>query len=460
MIKIKFPLDRFFLLRSIVIIIVLSAILFVGLKALSSNSLAATDLSKIKHVIIIMQENRSFDHYFGTYPGADGLANVPPGTCVKNLATGHCDKPFLTTTDRNSGGAHNSSAFNTDYDKGKMDGYLITHCPVGAKNADCLADTTDVMSYHDRTTLGNYWAYADNFVLQDHMFEPVKSASTGDHLALVSLWSASCTSTVDPMSCKTEINNPPSEIQMPWTDITYLLHKNNISWNYYLDDGLTPSCGDDEINQVAGSVVIDTTGDQPCTTQKNSIGGGWNPLPSFLDVRQNKQVGNVQPISNFFTSLTNGQLANVVWIVPNLNDSEHPPALVSTGQSYVTRIVNAIMASPVWSNSAIFIGWDDWGGFYDHSVPTKLDAAGYGIRVPGLLISPYAKKGYIDHQVLSHDAYTKFIEDVFLSSQRLDPKNDGRPDSRPFVREKNPVLGDLSQEFDFTQAPREPVILP
>ena len=150
----------------------------------------------------------------------------------------------------------------------------------------------------------------------------------------------------------------------------------------------------------------------------------------------------------------------VSWIIPNGADGEHPTALVSRGQAYVTNLVNAIMQSPEWDSTVIFLSWDDWGGFYDHVVPSMADQNGYGIRVPGIVISPYAKQGYIDHQNLSFDAYLKFIEDLFLNGQRLDPKNDGRPDSRPDVRENSPILGDLMQDFDFSQAPRGPLILP
>jgi len=121
--------------------------------------------------------------------------------------------------------------------------------------------------------------------------------------------------------------------------------------------------------------------------------------------------------------------------------------------------VNAVMQGPDWGSSAIFLSWDDWGGFYDHVAPPVVDQMGYGLRVPGIVISPYAKKGTIDHQVLSHDAYVKFIEDVFLSSQRLDPQTDGRPDARPTVREAVSTLGDLTQDFDFTQAPLPTLVL-
>jgi phospholipase C len=126
----------------------------------------------------------------------------------------------------------------------------------------------------------------------------------------------------------------------------------------------------------------------------------------------------------------------------------------------VTTLINAVMNGPDWDSSAIFLSWDDWGGFFDHVLPPTVDENGYGLRVPGITVSPYAKSGYIDHQVLSFDAYLKFIEDDFLDSQRLDPKTDGRPDPRPTVRENVPILGDLTKEFDFDQSPRAPTPLP
>ena len=176
-----------------------------------------------------------------------------------------------------------------------------------------------------------------------------------------------------------------------------------------------------------------------------------------------KGLEDIQSLSNFYSAVQNTSecgLPNVSWITPNSKVSEHPPALVSTGQAYVTTLVNSIMRSPCWDSTAIFLSWDDWGGFYDHVVLPVIDGNGYGFRVPGLVISPYAKAGYVDHQQLSHDAYLKFIEDDFMGGLRLNPATDGRPDSRPDVREEAPGLGNLESDFDFCQSPRPPLILP
>jgi len=238
----------------------------------------------------------------------------------------------------------------------------------------------------------------------------------------------------------------PKAPDYAWTDLTYLLHRNNVSWKYYVAEGTQPDCQDDQAT---------------CTPQAQRAGTPeiWNPLPWFDTVKQDKQLGNIQTLDRFYADAKAGKLPAVSWVVPNGQNSEHPPALVSTGQAYVTELVNSIMQSTDWTSTAIFLSWDDWGGFYDHVVPPRIDANGYGLRVPGIVISPYAKRDFIDHQTLSFDAYVKFIEDDFLGGQRIDPKTDGRPDPRPTVREDVSQLGDLSQAFDFTQPARKPMLL-
>jgi phospholipase C len=314
------------------------------------------------------------------------------------------------------------------------------------------------MGYHDDREIPNYWAYARDFVLQDQMFEPNASWSLPAHLLAVSGWSATCTVKGDPMSC---VGAPDLPARPPdfkgnlkhtipdyaWTDLTYLLHQHGVSWRYYVFKGTEPDCEDD------AAIVC------KAIPQDAKTPGIWNPLPWFDTVREDWQLGNITSLRNLFKSAREGTLPAVSWVVPTRNVSEHPPGLVSVGQAYVTTVVNAIMRSPDWSSTAIFLVWDDWGGFYDHVVPPKIDLNSYGLRVPAIVISPYARRGYIDHQTLSFDAYLKFIEDDFLGGERLDPKTDGRPDPRPFVREDVPILGDLVQDFDFTQKPRPPLLL-
>jgi phospholipase C len=177
-------------------------------------------------------------------------------------------------------------------------------------------------------------------------------------------------------------------------------------------------------------------------------------------VQQDGQVGNIQLVANFLAAARDGTLPAVSWVIPNGHVSEHPLAFISVGQRFVTTLINALMEGPGWDSTAIFLTWYDWGGFYDHVVPPVVDENGYALRVPGLVISPYARRHYLDHQVLSFDAYLKFIEDVFLGGQRPDPATDTRPDPRPDVRENAPQLGNLVGDFRFRRAPRHPFLLP
>jgi phospholipase C len=429
-----------------------------------------TGIHKIKHVIVIMQENRSFDEFFGTYPGAEGIPmkNGVPAVCVPS-PTGGCVRPFHSTADVNGGGPHGLKNAIADIGGGKMNGFLHQRALAAkackfAQDPQCAPGSSrDVMGYHTAAELPNYWAYAKNFVLTDHMFEAVKSWSLPDHLYMVSAWSAKCRNR-SPASCVNNIGGPDkgkqiglavhqelttgaTSIDMAWTDITWLLYKDHVSWRYYVQDGTQPDCAND--SALACSPI----------QQRASTPGIWNPLPLFEDVQQDHQIPNIQNVSHFFAAARAGTLPSVSWITPSQMDSDHPPASIHQGQAYVTALINAIMKSPDWKSTAIFLTWDDWGGFYDNVVPPQIDHNGYGLRVPGLVISPYAKRGYIDHQTLSSDAFLKFIEEDFLGGRALNPKTDGRPDPRPDVRELAPQLGSLVSDFNFSQPPRPPLLL-
>ena len=420
-----------------------------------------TGIHKIQHVIVIMQENRSFDHYFGTYPGADGIptSNGKFTVCVPSPGGG-CVTPFHLAGVVNEGGPHGASDATADINGGRMDGFIQQAGGARKGCADTQAPSCgagpDVMGYHDAREIPNYWTYAQNYVLQDHMFQPNASWSLPQHLFMVSEWSAHCQNS-DPVSCVNDLQNPgtpPTPQSGPgaphpdyaWTDLTYMLHNAGVSWNYFVEGGTQPDCASD-------------AADCAPVKQNAHTPGIWNPLPWFDTVKQDGQLGNVTDVTNYFADAQKGTLPAVSWITPAQKDSEHPRASVSDGQAWVTRLVNTAMQGPDWSSTAIFLGWDDWGGFYDHVQPPVVDANGYGLRVPGLVISPYAKTGYIDHQTLSQDAYVKFIEDDFLGGMRLDPHTDGRPDPRPDVRENASVLGNLVSDFDFTRAPSPPMVL-
>jgi phospholipase C len=433
-----------------------------------STSGSPSGSAKIQHVIVIMQENRSFDNYFGTYPGADGIPmqNGVPAVCNTDPMTGSCVAPYHDTRLTSMyGGPHTSHAAAIDIGGGKMDGFMkafrasaTTTCQ-GTDNPACVQPVNpEVMGYHTAAEIPNYWTYAQNFVLQDHMFEPTTSWSLPSHLFMVSEWSAvcatagvasSCSSAGDDVQCLQFCADSPPKGPTPdyaWTDLTYLLHKANVSWSYFVAPGSEPDCAD-------GSTSC------PAKPQSALTPEIWNPLPLFDTVKQDGELGNVRPVSDFMTEAGNGTLPSVSWVVPSQAESDHPPAYLTAGQAYVTRLINAVMRSPQWNSTAIFLSWDDWGGFYDHVAPPTVDGAGYGLRVPGLVISPYAKQGYIDHQTLSFDAYVKFIEDLFLGGARINPATDGRPDPRPNVRENQPALGNLMSDFDFSQPPIPPILL-
>jgi phospholipase C len=444
-----------------------------SISASAGPSTQAAGLSRLEqarlhldHLIFIVQENRSFDHYFGTYPGADGIPMTPDGKpkpCIPDPILGHCVRPYHSSNQLAEGGPHAQRHSIADVDGGNMDGFvqMAVDSPLycadhrdDPKCADYLGPQgqPDVMSYHTRKDIPNYWAYADHFVLQDHMFAPADSWTLPSHLFLVSAWAASCTHARDPMSCSSnleladEATVQRAHTDTPiwaWTDITYLLHESGVSWSYYVGD--------------------DTCLFDPCSSDKSGrrTVAQQNPLPWFTTVRDNGQVGNVTGHSEYYAAAADGTLPSVSWVMPYSGAGEHPHSgePIWKGMRHVTSIINAAMNGPDWDSTAIFLTWDDWGGFYDHVEPPRVDVNGYGIRVPGLLISPWAKGGTIDAQTLSFDAYLKLIEDLFLDSARLDPATMSRPDSRPTVREDVGILGDLLREFDFTQEPLPPLVL-
>lgn len=455
-----------------------------------STSLAGTSSTPIQHVIIIVQENRSFDSYFGLFPGADG---IPAGACVPVTPlhprtssagrTAACIAPFHDVHDFNTGGPHSQLAGQMDIDDGikttPMDGFvdeqnyaqqqycLKTPKAYGCADGGTGASRHDIMGYHTQDEIPNYWAYAKNFVLQDRLFEGVRSWSGPSHLDLVSEWAASCSNTSAVSTCQTGEVYAHEQLKYPWVNLFQLLDAHSVTWKYYLGSGNEPDCDDE-------TLTCDPTPQLP------TVPSYWNPTPGFASVHaQGKAYVSAHnpPVDQFLVDIKNNTLPQVSWIVPSLDVSEHPQnSGVDAGMEYVTSLVNAVMQSPYWQNTAIYITWDDWGGFYDHVVPPNVDMnssntpiQGFGLRVPGLLVSAWAKPGYIDHQLLSLDNYAILFENLFMNGARLDPTALGEPDSRPTIRDEitsvtfpngsSEPVGDLMNEFDFTQTPLKPLVL-
>jgi len=426
-------------------------------------------IRNLDHLIFIVQENRSFDHYFGTFPGANGIPRKPDGSfkpCIPDPEAGICRKPFHDPGLFDAGGAHSERASHMDVNGGKMDGFIraqqelysicgskpdLYQCRRAAREAD---DRPDVMGFHTAKEIPNYWAYAKRYLLQDRMFAPSDSWTLPAHLYLVSAWSALCSDLSGPdpdaSSCRTSLTRPDQDWRPQdgaprpyrWADITWLLHQHGVSWAYYVGPGTCVRAPCAKTDEPATAPVI-------------------NVLPGFRTVEETNQFGRIRPYDDFFSRAAAGTLPAVSWVTPVGGKGEHPPDYAGYGQAWVTKVVNAIMRGPraQWLHTAIFVVWDDWGGFYDHVPPIEIDPYGYGIRVPAFVISPWVTRGLnVDHQTVSFDAYLKLIEDRFLGGQRLDGENMGWPDPRPSVREEL-VRGDLRRIFDFTQVPIPRVVL-
>src|SRR5262245_57750357 len=271
-------------------------LLLVGLSAPVSaeDQTLAQARDKVKHVVVIMQENRSFDHYFGTFPGADGIpmdANGVPTVCAPDPRTSQCVKPYHDSRDLNYGAAHTSSAAILGINGGRMDGFVQSEV---RQRADCqsqmdpnslcrgMDEPSYVMAYHDQREIPNYWAYAQQYVLQDHLFESVASWTVPSHLYMVSGWSATCTVPTNPMTCRSALGLIPTATRdkpppYGWTDLTYVLHARNVSWAYYIFAGLEPDCEDSGTSACVASA------------QDALTPGIFNPLLGFVTVHDNGQ---------------------------------------------------------------------------------------------------------------------------------------------------------------------------
>jgi len=361
-----------------------------------------SDVSPIKHVIVIVEENHTFDNYFGTYPGANGLSGATAQPVAKNST--NQVKPFMiNTTTVNGDPCETWECAHQAYDNGKMDGFVAAN---GGLNL--------TMGYFNPKLIPYYWDYASQFVLLDNFYTSVMTNSLPNHLYLVAGQSGGLIHD----SSAGIVNFTSSSVHgntFYFKSIVDELDANHLSWKYY-----------------AGG---------------NSYLNNWNPLPAFASFKNNQsRMGNVVPTGQFSTDVRNGNLSSVSWIMPSTDEeSEHPPYDISRGQSDVVSAIDTVMQSSYWNSSAIFVTWDDWGGWYDHVPPPQVDQFGYGLRVPCLIISPYARQGVVDHSQGDFTSILKFIETEYS----LAP-----------LTARDASASNLTEAFDFSQAPRAPLTLP
>lgn len=304
----------------------------------------------IQRIVIVLQENHTFDNYFGTYPGADGTAGKT--ICLPNLpGNPNCVSPTRAPAATPVSLSHDWSTAHAAYDGGKMDAFVTAEGNAGT------------MEYFDRTDLPRYWAAADRYTLCDRYFTSAMTESLPNHLFLVA---GTCGGIED--------DNVPASL--PFPSIFERLDAVGVSWKVY---GFT--------TWFRNFAYVQKTP----TAQKRFASG-----------------------NAFATDLKAGSLPTVSWIIGAPGGSEHPPADVRIGQNSVADdIINPLGSSPYWGDLAVFVTWDDYGGFFDHVPPPQVDAFGYGFRVPCLVVSPYARPGFVDSTVRDHSSILRFVEDRF-----------------------------------------------
>ena len=330
-------------------VLFLAPLLLLMLMPAAAPALAATvsstSANPIQHVVILFQENHTFDNYFGTFPGANGIRNDPSSVT-----------PYHITTPINDL-CHSTVCAHTDYNNGKMDSFLQGE---GARQT---------FGYYNQQDIPYYWSLAKNYTLFDNYFTSAMGPSLPNHLYLVAGQDAGVADSVTLHPAALNIHS-----------IADSLSPAQVSWSYY----------------------------SPYTV------GNENALGLLNSVTTNAtRMANLKLSGAFLKDLQDGKMPAVSFIMADDGQNEHPPYDLATGEAWSKSIITAIQASPYWPSTVIFLTWDDYGGWYDHVTPPQVDKYGLGFRVPLLMISPFAKQGYIDHTLSDHTSLLKFIERTF-----------------------------------------------
>jgi phospholipase C len=377
-----------------------------------------------KHIVILIQENRTFDNLFATFPGADGTTIGKTHDGTRRLRPADLESPISP----NNG----HSFWVRDYNHGKMNGFDLV--PIGRTPG------TYVYQYVRPSDVRPYWEMAEKYVLSDHMFQTQGSGSFTAHQDLIR-GDTAINATFN------LIDFPTGGADQPWGcdaapgTKTSLVTINN-EWRQYAGVGPFPCLTYRTLRDLFDPNGISWRYYAPAVGQ--SFGGNlWNAFDAIKAVRYGPEwtTNEANPETKVFTDIGRNTLPAVAWVIPDYQNSDHPGDGSDTGPSWVAQVVNAIGESPAWKTTAIIVVWDDWGGWYDHvKPPGPLRYGGLGFRVPAIVVSPYAKAGYVSHYYYQFGSIVKFLEENWnLPSLGTTDKT-----SASFV----------DDFFDFSQKPR------
>lgn len=320
----------------------------------SSRDMGET--TPIRHLFVIMKENHAFDNYFGTFPGAEG---IPPNVRLPDGSGGTIAPHWIESHSTNDL-PHSRAEMLEAWNNGLNDGFAIVAARWGRDRA------IDAMGYYDERHIPYYWSLARTFALADHYFQSMFGPSNPNRFFSFAGTNAGLET------------NSIADVSFDGLTIFDQLQAKGVSWRYYHEPN-----------------------------------PHHLPLPLlFRTLASNPEaVRNVIPLDGLLADLLTGDLAQVTYIDPSDHPTinEHPPQNISVGETWTKTLIDAIMASSRWSKTAIFLTWDESGGFHDHVSPPQVDEWGYGFRVPFILVSPFAKRNWIDHTVMDHTSMLQFI---------------------------------------------------
>jgi phospholipase C len=388
----------------------LAAVAVAGTLNLPAPAAAAQPDTKtpIKHFIFMMQGDRSFDNYFGTYPGADG---IPDGVCQKAIVTGTdsaCVKPFPLHGQTPPTLGAGSIEINNQYDGGRMDGFVAAYQSEGR-------DGSPTMGYYDRRDLATYWDLADNYVLFDKFFSSTRLGIGTNR----SYWVSA--------------SRPPTGSSQAAVQAAYAkqatifdrLQASGVDWKFYVQ-GYNAALNFRTISKSNPS-------SQPLRV----------PLLNYARFVDDPALrSHIVDLSQYYRDLDQNTLPAVAYVASS-GPSERSARSIAGGQKLVTDLVGGLMVSKYWNSSAFLLSYDGTGGWYDHVAPPQVDSNGYGLRVPALLVSAYARSGYVDSRASDYTSALAFIE----QNWGLSP-----------LAGRDRAADPLTDAFNFRQQPRPPLV--